>query len=133
MTVPTITDDLIAELEAEAAKATNGPWTAESSPVGELYVSGPCDEFICGAVDHVHDANMIALLDPQTVLALLAERAELKRKSRRYDFIRDQHNYEFSDIGVSNGNLFLAREEDGELDLDSSIDELMEAMQEQPS
>lgn len=125
MTVPTITDDLVAELE-QSAKASSlsccGNWG-----VGGEYMGST--ELVCCGSPNVDPADMT--VDSSFILALLAERAELKRKSRRYDFIRDQHNYEFSDIGVSNGNLFLARE-DGELDLDSSIDELMEAMQEQP-
>lgn len=133
MTVPTITDDLVAELEAAAIEAeTQGLWRLVSDDMGNEIDSdeGPVIEHTSFAQDT--DMAFIAAANPATIKALLAERAELKRKSRRYDFIRDQHNYEFSDIGVSNGNLFLARE-DGELDLDSSIDELMEAMQEQPS
>jgi hypothetical protein len=72
-----ITDELLAELAAEAGMATDGPWTADVSPVGGLYISGPCDEFICGAIDHVHDANFIALASPATILAMLAERGRL--------------------------------------------------------
>jgi hypothetical protein len=85
--VTSVTEELIAELEREARNATPGPWTADASPVGELYVSGSCDEFICGAIDHVHDANLIALASPGTILALLAERAELKRDAERYRWL----------------------------------------------
>ena len=75
--VITITDELLAELEAEAQLATDGPWTADASPVGELYICGPCDEFITGAIDHVHDANFIALANPATILGLIAGRRHL--------------------------------------------------------
>ena len=90
--VPSITDEMVAELEAEARMSTLGIWTAEDSPVGEIYISGECGEFICGAIDHVHDANFIALANPATILALLAERKELVRDRERLDWLADPYN-----------------------------------------
>ena len=80
--VTAITDELLAEIEAEASMATGRKWEAVDSPVGEIYIEGECNEFITGAIDHVHDANFIALASPGTVLAIIAElrslRADLK-------------------------------------------------------
>lgn len=105
--VVTVTDELLEELENEAQMATKGPWEAIDSPVGELFVSGSCDEFICGAIDHVHDANFIALANPATILALLhhirtmqqelkaahisVDNCELFRKdAERYQWLRNE-------------------------------------------
>jgi hypothetical protein len=87
-----ITDEMVEELEAEARMSTLGIWTAEDSPGGGIYISGECAEFICGAIYHVHDANFIALANPATILALLAERAELVRDRERLDWLADPDN-----------------------------------------
>ena len=88
--VTTITDDLLAEIEVEAGMATGGKWEAADSPVGEIYIEGECNEFITGAIDHVHDANYIALASPGTVVAIItelralrAENAELNQRLTR--------------------------------------------------
>lgn len=76
--VQTLTDELLGEIENEASMATSGRWEALDSPVGELYVSGSCDEFICGAIDHVHDANLIAHMSPDNVISLITELRTLR-------------------------------------------------------
>jgi hypothetical protein len=91
--VTTITDELLAEIEVEAGMATGGKWEAVDSPVGEIYIEGECNEFITGAIDHVHDANFIALASPGTVLAIITElrtlRAENEARQAPMVFVRD--------------------------------------------
>lgn len=81
MTIPSTTDDLLAEIEAEASMATGGKWEAVDSPVGEIYIEGECNEFITGAIDHVHDANFIALASPGTVVAIITELRRLRAEN----------------------------------------------------
>lgn len=92
--VVTVTDELIAELEQLAGKATPGPWVLDFEG-GSLYiceqedddkaiaVALPYDKGLSGEWDGgiKTDANWqyIAAANPATILALLAERAELKR------------------------------------------------------
>lgn len=152
MTVPTITDDLVAELEAEAKAFDNLDYDSNTNP----FFNGPSGESLGGDADGTFcvygepfeidgesydgvtlvercsrsQAKFIAEAKVR-ILALLAERAELKRDAERYRFIRAEHNEPGSDIGVSNGNLFLSVH-GGDLDLDQSIDLIIAAMQEQP-
>jgi hypothetical protein len=121
MTTPpiqTLTDELLADIENEARMATSGLWEALDSPVGELYVAGPCDELICGAIDHVHDANLIAHMSPDNVIALItelrtlrAENAELRKDAAvaRDHLISARHDVEYrSQYGSEAARLVLA-------------------------
>lgn len=89
--VPTITDDLIAELEMLAGKATPGPWLTHAehdsaSFQGYYVANGGVDmlAFLGPENQDSTDADYIATANPATILALLAERAELKRDAERY-------------------------------------------------
>lgn len=107
--VVSITDELIAELEALAINATPGPWRYEA---GEEDTDGPAawPEVYAGDVAVIGDegfygdneqdeadAEYIALANPSTILALLAERADLKLQlaaasvdAERVDWLAEQ-------------------------------------------
>lgn len=81
--VVSVTDELVAELEALASKATPGPWNYDGSYVctmrkedGTTYVESwnpVADALLSKNVRYIATAN------PATILALLAERAEFRR------------------------------------------------------
>ena len=81
--VMSITDELVAELEALAGKATPGPWGYDGSYVCTVRNDG--ETVYVQSWDPVADAllsknvHYIASANPATILALLAERAELRR------------------------------------------------------
>jgi hypothetical protein len=101
--VTSVTDELIDELELLASKATKGEWWIDSH--GHTMVSHDSDgthtifkamDIVKPAVRHPETGNLshwpndwgasfIATANPATILALLAERAELKRDAERYD------------------------------------------------
>jgi hypothetical protein len=96
--VTSVTDELIDELELLASKATKGEWWIDSH--GHKMVSHDADgthsifqamDIVNPAVRHPEtgnlshwpndwDASFIATANPATILALLSERAELKRE-----------------------------------------------------
>lgn len=92
-----ITDELLAELEAAAKAATPGDWTHTESEEfdNERWVMTEDQQWsICavhsgaeGADCANENAEYISIANPATILALLAERAELKRDVERYQFI----------------------------------------------
>lgn len=86
--VVTITDELVAELEAAAQSATQGDWdiVPDSSngkdeawcywhKVGPLSIPG---------INAGADGKFVSRCNPATILALLSERAELKRDADIY-------------------------------------------------
>jgi hypothetical protein len=105
--VMAITDELVAELEALAGKATPGPWWIDSH--GHNMVSESMDHQLVFTADdrmgkaernketgnlshwpNDWDASFIATANPATILALLAERAELKRDANCLRWLLDQ-------------------------------------------
>ena len=112
MPVATITDDLIAELEvaaskagslaldsAETVEAANGAMIECPVCCGEGYASAEND--YCNFDNHAIGVEFYGIgpefgiaeayfrsASPATILALLTERAELKRDAERYRFIR---------------------------------------------
>ncbi|SNS16538.1 hypothetical protein [Pseudomonas segetis] len=112
MTVPTITDDLVAELEAEAKAFDNLDYDSNTNP----FFNGPSGESLGGDADGTFcvygepfeidgesydgvtlvercsrsQAKFIAEAKVR-ILALLAERAELKRDAERYLFLRNKY------------------------------------------
>ncbi|CAE6905849.1 conserved protein of unknown function [Pseudomonas marincola] len=120
MTAPTITDDLVAELEALAKSATPqdldnaeeiikaDPGAMIDCPVcgGEGYASLEND--YCNFDNHAIGVQFYGIgsefgageryfraANPATILALLAERAELKRDVGRYRWLKDNAKSEF--------------------------------------
>ena len=105
--VISVTDELVAELGALARKATPGPWWIDSH--GHNMVSESMDHQLVFTADdrmgkaernketgnlshwpNDWDASFIATANPSTILALLAERAELLRDAERLDwFIKE--------------------------------------------
>jgi len=94
--VMSVNDELVAELEALASKATGGEWEYH---IGLIRTMPDSDGYVPIAVAPnapknwrgQRDTNMhyIATSNPATILALLAERAELKRDAERYRWLRD--------------------------------------------
>lgn len=88
--VLTITEELVAELEQLAGKATPGPWERLTNH-GIYSVASADWELFEARVDQPNDASdsaFSARANPATILALLTERAELKRDAERYRYIR---------------------------------------------
>ena len=74
--VMSITDELVAELEEEARGVFGHPG---------------CGWFDAATLaDYFVDAHYLSLVSPATILALLAERAELLRDAERYRWLRDR-------------------------------------------
>lgn len=98
MTIPSCTDDLLAEIEAAAKAATPGQWGADGSFVctartegGTTYVetwSGVSD------ANRVEDARYIAKANPANVLALTARVRELEKDAARYRWLRENAKYQ---------------------------------------
>ena len=111
MTVPSITDDLIAELEKEARETFGG-------------VSGKwfnAEDF----ADYFVDARYLALLDPGTILALITRLRAAEKDAERYRWMRRNHvgaSFDWDD----NGMCVLAIQVPDDLaitrDLDKTID-----------
>jgi hypothetical protein len=92
--VISVTDELVAELEALASKATPGNWATD----GDTWVcANDSDQLnngfvlaICEGPDKLKNAEYMAKASPLVIRALLAERAELKRDAERYRWLRDK-------------------------------------------
>lgn len=130
--VVTITDELVAELEALADLATDGPWQYVEHDDCE-YIEGPCNEFICSSADHIHDSEFIAQTNPAVIKALLSERAELKRDAERYKFLRslsyeDDTEGEWT-VGIDEAFEF-PRNASHETAFDVAVDQAMQERQE---
>ena len=91
--VMSITDEMVVELEALASKATPGTWSYDRSYVctvrqdgGTTYVESwnPVADALLSK-----NVHYIALANPATILALLAERKELVRDRERLDWLAD--------------------------------------------
>ena len=97
--VQSITDEMVAELESLASKATLGPWRATEEHESEVFqgymvCSDPLQMFACLGVSNQdgRDADYIATANPATILALLAERKELVRDRERLNWLADPDN-----------------------------------------
>lgn len=90
------------EIEAAAKKATPGEWRVDGEQIeagefGEVIVPGPvlCGSYCYGGSstidgDHLaEDFAHVAMMDPATTLALVAEVRELRAKVER---VRELHN-----------------------------------------
>ncbi|MEH6483089.1 MULTISPECIES: hypothetical protein [Pseudomonas] len=90
-----ITDDLITELEMLAKSASEGSWEWDDREVDDDgYVHIPECSYLVGSIclashyeNYQSDCDLIAASSPATILALLAERAELKRDAERYRWV----------------------------------------------
>ena len=99
--VMTIADELLAELEEAASKATSGPWSYDGSYVCTMRQDGEtvyveswnpvADALLSKNVKYISAAN------PSTITALTAElrrlraeNAELAKDSGRYRWLRDE-------------------------------------------
>lgn len=101
--VVSVTDELVAELEALASKATPGRVydRLESAGGGIKYHCYGDDGSVVLQVDHKNgefgfigpkgeeDEKFFLACTPATILALLSERAELKRDAERYRWLVD--------------------------------------------
>lgn len=110
MTVPSITDDLIAEIEAAAIAATGGDWEYRLGLVRTLPDS---DGYVPVAVAphspknwrDQRDKNMqhIANCDPSTILALITRLRDSERDAERYKWMRRHHvgaSFDWDDDGM---------------------------------
>lgn len=100
--VTSITDELLAELEQLAGKATPGPWTSGEPIIGvrRFIVADICGRMVYPATNEithgtsaVDDAAYIAAANPATILSLLQHVRELRRDSetlRLYSSIIDE-------------------------------------------
>lgn len=131
--VTSVTDELIAELESAANAATPGPWgwdgpvwnydPEEEAPWlvqegdGLTVITG---ELMCSE----ENAEFVALANPATILALLTERAELKRDAERLNKL-DQVGYAYGFEDMHEGNRWMI---DGPYrDIRAAIDAMQEA------
>ena len=127
-----ITDELVSELEALASEATPGPWGYDGSYVCTVRNEG--ETVYVQSWDPVADAllsknvHYIATANPATILALLAERAELKRDRERYQKLRTVTPYRFKKIQDSaitdGGDVFYFHSDKFDAGLDASSDGL---------
>lgn len=95
--VISVTDELVAELEALASKATGGEWEYH---MGLIRTMADSDGYVPVAIapncpsnwrkQRDRNMNCIATANPATILALLAERAELLRDAWRWRWLRDK-------------------------------------------
>ena len=101
-----ITPAQLDEIEATAKKATPGEWRVDGEQIeagefGEVIIPGPvlCGSYCRGGSstidgDHLaEDFAHIAMMDPATTLALVAEVRELRAKVERVREIIDGPNY----------------------------------------
>lgn len=135
--VTSINDDLIAELEAAAKAATPGPWVTDGEYINEhgnllyCHVGVPGDGRLadtssnCMVPDQECRSNawFIATANPATILALLAERAELKRDADRLNKL-DSIGYAYGFEDMHEGNRWMI---DGPYrDIRTAIDDMQE-------
>jgi hypothetical protein len=87
MTIPSVTDDLLAEIEAAARAATPGPWRVDQNNEGLHLRSYDGKSMMCNAdyypwVPGSCDFDYIAAANPANVLALIARIKELEEAQR---------------------------------------------------
>lgn len=92
--VMSITEELVAELEALASKATPGNWTTDGAA---CVVAKDSDQLngghglaFCEGPDELKNAKYMAKASPLVIRALLAERAELIRDRERLNWLSEQ-------------------------------------------
>jgi len=103
--VVSVTDELVAELEALAIKATPGNWATD----GDTWVcANDSDQLnngfvlaICEGPDKLKNAEYMAKASPLVIRALLAERAELLRDAGRFRLFASTVVAEFSGAELS--------------------------------
>lgn len=106
--VMTVTDELLAELDELAGKASAGPWRVEcdeDSCAGAMFIASGADQYSGHEIARLYnddDGFYIASLDPATITALTyelrrlrAENAELAKDAGRYRWLKDNVKYEF--------------------------------------
>lgn len=145
--VMTITDEVLAELEAAADEASQGPWRdsgcgrVDAGPGGRTiarqYGDGLPGTLRRGYINSMANAAHIALNNPSTTKALLRHIAELKERcataekdAERYAWIRDQHNDGMGRTWVAvyqpggwvSLDTFVAGEKSDVLNLDMAVD-----------
>lgn len=76
--VVSVTDELVAELEALANECGQHGANWYEQRHMAAFPEYPCDQ------------DFVVAASPATILAMLAERAELKRDARRYRWLRDE-------------------------------------------
>ena len=104
------------EIEAAAKKATPGEWRVDGEQIeagefGEVIVPGPvlCGSYCYGGSstidgDHLaEDFAHVAMMDPATTLALVAEVRELRAKVER---VREVHRRHPEDGGCACGFIY---------------------------
>lgn len=110
MTIPTVTDDLIAEIESAAKHATPGQWawdddvptdwgSADWSEIAPWLVGQELGPILSGQIvsENPANADYIAIANPANVLALTARLRELEKDAARYRWLRDRAaNVEYS-------------------------------------
>lgn len=111
--VVSVTDELVAELGALAEAATQGNWVAEGDDLffnedgytkHLMETSEGTD--ICHDAEHPANLSFIAAASPATILALLSERAELKRDAARYRWLQKASPYmhkKIRDLAITDG------------------------------
>ena len=97
-----ITDELVAELELAAFKATKGNWCTDGA---SWVCASDSDQLnngfvlaICEGPDANNNAEYMAQSGPLVVQALLAERAELKRRAAQGDWLIEYMASEREDL-----------------------------------
>lgn len=120
--VMSITDELVVELEALAGKASPGPWRIEDdedSCAGAMFIASGDKKYSGHEIARLYndsDALYIEHANPATILALLADRENLKRDAERYLWLRDDHAYFPEEEGIRGGQ-----------ELDAAIDAAMKS------
>ncbi len=113
--VMSITDELVAELEALASKATPGPWEWDGREVDEEgYVYIPECSYLVGAIcladnyeGYHDDCDFMAAANPSVIRALLAERAELNKDRQRLDYLESAYGGHTGHDGGFHVSLYL--------------------------
>lgn len=100
--ITSITEELLAELDQLAGKATPGPWAAERDQVGPRSQEDDQSYGMLIPVAYIErfdwpenaDANksLIAAANPATILALLQHVRELSKDRDRLDWLADPDN-----------------------------------------
>lgn len=131
--VTTITDDLLAELEQLAGKATPGPWVLEAdddSCMGAVYLVSEQRDYPqpIARLTGWHDQNYLAIANPATILALLKHVRELRADAERYHKLRTVTPYRFKKIQgtaiTDGGDVFYFHSDKFDAALDASSDGL---------